>query len=342
MPAGNSYRARAAARMKLKPCDERSVDWIISPDDETASFIEIWLDGSAGKLSPIEVTLTSPQQRSGHAVRPETGEMHALMVDGRPIAGMYYHVFGKGKDRRERIMLAISPTVRNEDCRDLAPSGRWNVSICNKVQHAITAHLYVQRDDTPFGYPRRGRQSRLDHEDAYTRDDTTGDYREPGRHCPITHQETLSSIATCSPSPADHTIVVGAAEASEHYPPADYTASGPTKLRAGPDCSATADDGNAHRGVLAAGTLSETMVAMNGTSVAAPRIAREVANGLEAMNTSPDAGTSAGGKPRISAVPASGPVTVPVSKQNKARLGEFLLLPEENAQTLKRRYPANP
>jgi hypothetical protein len=335
MPSGNSYRTRAAALMELKPSAHESVDWMVSPDDETANFIEIWLDGSAGKLSPVELTLTPPQERSGQAFRPVAGKMYALMAEGRPIAGIYYDVIVTGKKKRERIMLAVNPTVRNEDCRDLAPSGRWNVSIKNKMKHSITAHIYVQRDDTPFGYPRRGRQSRLDRKDAYARDDQTGDYREPAPGCPITHKETLSSIATCSPIPPDHTIVVGAAEASECYPPADYTASGPTILRKGPDCSAIADDGDAHRGVLAAGTLSGTVVAMNGTSVAAPQIVRQVADDLQAMGRS----TSAG-KPRASAASASGPVKLPVS--NKARLGEFLLIPEENAQTLKRRYPANP
>jgi len=342
MPAGNSYRTRAAARMELKPSARETVDWMVSPDDETANFIEIWLDGKADKRSPVEVTLTLPQERSGHTIRPEAGIMYALMSDGRPIAGVYYHVFVRGRKTRERIMLAINPTVRNEDCRDLAPSGRWNVLIRNRAKHPVTAHLYVQRDDTPFGYPRGGRQSRLDRKDAYEQDKDTGDYREPAKGCPITHEETLSSIATCSPSPPDHAIVVGAAEASEHYPPADYTASGPTQLRAGPDCSAIADDGDAHRGVLAAGTLSGTVVAMNGTSVAAPRIAREVANGLQAMSTGAHAGKMERGKREASAVSTSGPMTIQVPEPYKARLGNFLLLPEENDDTLKRRYPASP
>jgi hypothetical protein len=341
MPAGNSYRTRAAARMELKPSNRDNVDWMVSPDDETANFIEIWLDGKADRRSPVEVTLTPPQEHSGLTLRPEAGTMYALMADGRPIAGLYYHVFPRGKKTRERIMLAVNPTVRNEGCRDLAPSGRWNVSIKNKMKHAITAHVYVQRNDTPFGYPLRGRQSRLDRKDAYARDKDTGDYREPAKGCPITHQETLSSIATCSPIPPDHTIVVGGAEASENYPPADYTASGPTILRKGPDCSAIADDGDAHRGVLAAGTLSGTVVAMNGTSVAVPQITREVANGLE-MNTNTHTAKIVRGKPRISGVSASGRTTIHVPHQNEPRLGEFLLLPDQNAQTIKRRYPANP
>lgn len=341
MPAGNSYRTKAAARMELKRSAGRDVDWMVSPDDRTANFIEIWLDGKAGKLSPVEVTLTPPQERSGHAIRPKTGIMYALVVRGRPIAGMYYDVFGSGKNIRERIILAVNPTVRNEDCRDIAPCGQWNISIRSRATHPITAHLYVQRNDTPFGYPRHGRQSSLDHKDSYVRDKDTGDYREPARGCPITHKETLSSIATSSPTPQDHIIVVGAAEASEHYPPADYTASGPTKLRAGPDCSAIAEDGDAHRGVLAAGTLSGTVVAMNGTSVAAPQIARQVADDLQKLGERTRAERSGRGKYKPPMTPASGAVQLPVPKANQARLGKFLLVPDKKPRAVKRRYPAN-
>jgi hypothetical protein len=251
-------------------------------------------------------------------------------------------VFVNEETTRERITLAVNPTVRNEQCRDLATSGRWKISIKNEVDDAIEAHIYVQRDDTPFGYPRRGRQSRLDRKDAYARDEETGDYREPAPGCPITHEETLSSIATCSPTPPDHTIVVGAAEASEGYPPADYTASGPTILRKGPDCSAIAEDGDAHRGVLAAGTLSGTVVAMNGTSVAAPQIVRAVADGLQAMSASTHAAKRASGTPTGSAGPAPGPVTIQLPSTSEPRLGKFLLLPDQNAKIPKRRYPANP
>ena len=153
----------------------------------------------------------------------------------------------------------------------------------------ITAHVYVQRDDTPFGYPRRGRQSYLDHAGAYERDPQTGDYRLQKEGCPIIYAETLSSIATCPMTSGDHVIVVGAAEASEalppsdYPPPADYTSSGPTKGRPGPDCSAFADEGDALWGVLAAGTFSGSAVKLSGTSVAAPQIAGQVADQLEAM-----------------------------------------------------------
>jgi hypothetical protein len=47
--------------------------------------------------------------------------------------------------------------------------------------------------------------------------------------------------------------------------------------RTGPDALAQSDRSYVHRGILAAGTRSGSRVVMNGTSVAAPRIARAVA-----------------------------------------------------------------
>jgi hypothetical protein len=88
--------------------------------------------------------------------------------------------------------------------------------------------------------------------------------------------------------------------------------------------------------------LSGTVITMNGTSVAAPQIARQVADGLQAMSTGAQAGKRVRGKPKASGISTSGSVQLPVSKPNKARLGDFLLVPDADPQTLKRRYPANP
>lgn len=336
LPAGNSYRARATAKIELKAHNHKALDWIVLPDDATANYVEIWLDDEAGPLalSPVEVMLTPPEGASAHPVRPCEGIMNELMVDERPIAGVYYDAL----ETRDRLVLVINPTVRNDQHRDLAPSGRWKVSIRNLSQRKITAHIYVQRDDTPFGYPRRGRQSHLDHPLAYERDEKTGDYRQQAPKCPITYEDTLSSIATCSNIPSDHAIVVGAAEATDDHPPADYTSSGPTKFRSGPDNSAFADDGDAHWGRLAAGTFSGSVVAMRGTSIAAPQIVRHVADQLQMLNSL--AFGVSGAISGASALSDQGDVAIPVLPADQARLGKFIFRPAQDGKIPERRYPA--
>jgi hypothetical protein len=333
LPAGNSYRARATARINLKPKEYQVLDWVVLPDDATPNYIEIWFEDAAGSPArcPVEVMLTPPEGVAPYPICPEAGVMNELVVDDEPIAGVYYDAFAT----RERLVLVINPTVRNDQHRDLAPSGRWKVSIGNSGGQTITAHFYVQRDDTPFGYPRRGRQSRFDHPLAYERDEKTGDYRQQARDCPIIYEDTLSSIATCSPG---RTIVVGAAEATDDHPPADYTSSGPTRLRPGPDNSAFADDGDAHWGRLAAGTFSGSVVAMRGTSVAAPQIVRRVANDLQTLNMA--AYDASNTSPVASALSVKGDVIIPVLPADQARLGISIFRPAPDVKIPKRRYPA--
>ncbi|MCC8963383.1 hypothetical protein H8A95_13975 [Bradyrhizobium sp. Pear76] len=345
MPAGNSYRTRAAAKLELGK-EVQHLDWVIRPDDGATNYVEIWLDtGAEGKRggAPVEVCLTAQDEKTSHPIRPSVGHLHQATIGSGPIAGVFFQRIQHGKTVRERILLAVNPTVRNDDSRELAPSGRWKLSIKNLTKNKITAHVYVQRDDTPFGYPRRGRQSYIDHAGAYESDPKTGDYRLQAEGCPIIYAETLSSIATCSMTNSDHVIVVGAAQASEdfppsdHAPPADYTSSGPTKGRRGPDCAAFADEGDALWGMLAAGTFSGSVVKLSGTSVAAPQIVRQVASQLPAMAYPASAKSAA--SDTASSDSTDTDVTVRVDPPDP-RLGKYIFRPASDGHIPKRRYPA--
>jgi hypothetical protein len=336
LPAGNSYRVRTTAKVILKKGDSKKLDWIALPDAAAPNFIEMWLDDVDPHCSsaPVEITLTAPDGSCGRPICLEQGVIWLLIVEDRPIAGMCYDI--DCDTSRGRIFLAVGPSVRNEKDWPIAPCGRWMVSIKNKVAGEITAHWYVQRDDTPFGYPRRGRQSYLDADYAYERDCKTGDYREYDKEwCPLTHEDTLSAIAT---APCGFTVV-GAAEATDEFregandcPPSDYASSGPTISRDEPDCSAIADDGDALWGVLAAGTLSGSSVLMRGSSVAAPQIVRELADEIAAGSFG-DAGVPPLPHPAASK-------TIDVSEDDDLRLGTFVLKPAERPWIPKRRYPA--
>jgi subtilisin family serine protease len=320
LPAGNSYRVRTTARIELAEAESQTLDWVVLPDDGAPNFIEIWLDGeTCGQTpSPVEITLTPPGQDPGTPLCLEEYVVRLLTIDDRPVACMCYDIVQTGEVTRGRVFLAIGPSGRNDQGWDRAPSGRWKLSIANASERPILAHVYIQRDDTPFGYPRRGRQSYLDHEKAYGRDPETGDYREYEPGCPLIYQDTLSAIAT---SPC--AVVVGAAEATDGAPPADYTSSGPTISGRIPDRSAFGDDGDALRGIFAAGTFSGSVVALRGTSVAAPQIVREVA-GLGADPSKPP--------------PAGTAITVPSC--DEPRLGQYIVKPAVRPWIPRRRYPA--
>jgi subtilisin family serine protease len=344
LPAGNTYRARTTARMTLAKGEARTLDWMILPDDQTPNFLEIWLDAELGTrmASPVEVTLTPPGGLPSKAAQLTKGKLNALKLDGKSVSAAYYDAPG---DKRSRIFIAVNQTASSDGRVDCAPAGRWRLTIRNRTDQDVSAHFYIQRDNTPMGYRRPGRQSFFDHPEAYGRDEATGDYNRPDdQKCPITRLETLSALATTPAGKGNNKgiLVVGAAEASGGMLPARYTSSGPTVLRDGPDCSAVTEEGRGHWGVPAAGTLSGSLVRMSGTSVAAPQIVRRIADSF-ASDRAP------GPPPRIDQrAPQEAPIGVPdqdsfpASAEHKEQLGEFVVQRRPNRRLLQRRYPAGP
>lgn len=67
---------------------------------------------------------------------------------------------------RGRFLVALLPTAFPDRPEALAPSGVWQVKLRNKGLQADEAvHLWIQRDDTPHGYPLLGRQSYFEDDD---------------------------------------------------------------------------------------------------------------------------------------------------------------------------------
>lgn len=283
MPAGNSYRSRATGNLGLNALDHDALGWRIQPDDRTASFSEIWVrDAGRDRGVPIAVTLTSPLGDNHRITAPEPGKVNILQIGSGQVAAAYADWVDSedsdcGKAGSFRVLLAVGPTwLENEDEPDWrsAPAGLWTICVENCHDDVTDVSVQIQRDDTPSGFPMAGRQSRLDHPAAHVWDEVRMDYRKIGG--PLTHAGTLSGIAT-----GGATDVAGAAQLDMPVRPSDYTSSGPTPGRAAPDASAIADEGWAMRGVMAAGIGSGTVVGLSGTSVAAPQLARQIADEIE-------------------------------------------------------------
>ena len=343
LSAGNSYRVRATARMTLEGGASDSLDWIVLPDDGTPNHLEIWLDGDGGAAPPssVGVNLASPMGEADMVQELVDGEAGMLEVDNQPIAGVYYNIMQNPESpARGRIHIAVNGTAARLQNAHPAPAGRWRLTITNPSRSRVRAHFYIQRDDNPMGYPQRGRQSHFDHPKAYDRIALDGSYRGLNPGCPITSEDTLSAIAT-----GDGSIVVGAA-ALEGLLPADYSSSGPAMTRVGPDCSAVADQGAAHWGVLAAGTYSGSVVALRGTSVAAPQLVRRIADYLDTQSSGPvllaavaDGASAAGGSTKDAALQSiAGDTTLAVPASDLRRLGSFVLRQHVTSHIPKRKY----
>lgn len=65
LPAGNSFQDRTHARMQLDVAQTEVLEWVILPDDQTESFVEVWLPFDAGERTfPLSVEIQPPAQMS--------------------------------------------------------------------------------------------------------------------------------------------------------------------------------------------------------------------------------------------------------------------------------------
>ncbi|MCP8940199.1 S8 family serine peptidase [Alsobacter sp. SYSU M60028] len=318
LPSGNSRQGRGHAEFQFTPAKpEHELSWRVHPDDLTPSFVEIWLPPAVAVSRRVEVIVVPPGARPASPPLGE-GDAKALELedDGGVLCQVTYHQPTPGS-QRGMFLIALQPTARIEGAGSLtpvdpiAPSGVWTVRVRNLgLTRRETVACWVQRDDTPFGYPPRGRQSFFE-DRQYRRFDEKGRV-EDGRDlpgCPIKRDGLMNAIAT-----GDEPVVVAGFRA-DNGSLLDYSAGGPTPgtpgaslwTRTGPDVAARSEDSGACPGVFGAGTRTGSLVAMGGTSVAAPRVARLIAEFL----AEPSAHAGTGGRPDVRSLAAPTPVLPP-------------------------------
>ena len=146
-----------------------------------------------------------------------------------------------------------------------------------------------------MGFRGRGRQSYFDHE-CYHRFDAQGreiEHDDDQPPCVVKRSGSINALAT-----GNRTLVVGGFLRKE-----GRLASYSSRVSAGslgaPQYLAPSDDSKVHGGVLAAGTRSGSVVAMNGTSVATPQVARWIAKQLAEPYNGGGGATSSSKAPQI-------------------------------------------
>jgi len=288
LPAGNHHLARCHARLELKPGKAGDLLWRVQPDDWTESFLEIWYPakGANGAPTDLEVTVTTP---SGDTTLPfGDGTTYNWGPAATPLGQVDFYSIGG----RKLVKVSLAPTAWPDGALALAPAGLWRVSIKNIGKGKVAIDAWIQRDDTPYGYSRRGRQSYFD-DPAYSRYDCRGRAIEDDAHAEtagsyVKRDDTINAIAT-----GNWPVVVAGIRGSD-WQVVPYSASGPAVPPGrggvvlngvaidGPDAMSICDDTPSHNGILAAGTRSGSCVTLRGTSVSAPQIARWVAGELAA------------------------------------------------------------
>jgi len=257
LAVGNARQLACHARRTV--CFERSalLRVMLPPGDMTDSFVEVWFDPP--ETGTLQSRVRSPNQQwspwvgAGKqvAVRSEdtNEEVVALLRQDDTVPN----------GRRSMVLLAVCATAQPRDLAcALAEPGVWEIEIqwidapdTAQGRTGVPIDAWIERDD-----PARNSGAVRPHFLDQERDDD---------------RNTLSSIASGA-----HTFRVGGFNlATRQATP--YSALGPAGFDL-PNVLAACEEDEANPTIAAAATRSSEVVRLNGTSVAAPVLARRLFN----------------------------------------------------------------
>jgi hypothetical protein len=286
VPAGNSHLLRCHAcgwltsQGTAQSC--QTLFWKIQPDDDTDSFVELWLSPGAD----VEIELILPSGES--AIKVTKGLAISFNADSPSpqeakvlTAAVIYPEAAAQGERGTMVLIAAAPTLRRRDygygeryrgggadepkaglqrVRMEAPAGVWQIKIRNlHPSEAAGFHAWVQRDDAAPGRYRagkgyRGRQSYFL--------DPPGSAVEP--------RFTLNGIATAVHR-GRRLWVVGSMDEKARI--SRYASAGPDRALgnrcSGPDVVTVADGSRNNPGREVGGTFSGSRLRLAGTSISA-------------------------------------------------------------------------
>ena len=296
LSAGNSYEARGHAHFDLPPCQReqaRVLRWNILPDDETPSFLEIWLPDGASKDVAIEVTSASGV--SALVEKPGLWFSDMRATQKSSFAVVHVPKVANG-NAGTMILVAVAATHSRDRNAVVAPHGVWTVRLWSPGASApCQIDAWIERDDTSRGMAQRGRQSYFLDVDYQRRGQAPGG---PATNSAAYVQRagSFNTIAT-----GKRTVVVGgfvgnAANLSDDV--ASYSGGGPTRntARSGPFALAVSEESPTLHGLRTIAVEGVGTVRLNGTSVAAPQVARRMAQ---------EFGNAKGRRPLLDAIRAA-------------------------------------
>ena len=274
-PAGNRNLAEGHAQ------DDGTLDitWRVQPGDRTPNYVDARIAGDG----PVTVSLTPPGDSYPCKILLEPGKAARLEHDGAVIGRA---VLEAPDGEPMSLGIALGPTDTVDTGRAPAPAGAWGLRIdASEAGKGRKAQIdaWILRDDSPAGFSDGGRQSYF-YDYTYRRYDPRGailtEDCPPARN--LLRQGAQNAIATSACAIVIGGYSLGCSVRWNAAVPAPYSAGPlPGKRRINADESvkfaAVSERSRALGGVIAAGTLSGSRQAINGTSIAAPQVVRLLA-----------------------------------------------------------------
>ena len=265
---GNSRLSRLVARADVLPGASQPMCWRILPDDATASYLEIRVPKGAA----VGLRVDPPGAAAGPNLPLSSLSAGWELGASGGKAAMLYRASEANSDL---YVLAVGPTMRDTS-GPTAPAGAWRISVKNEGKKAISVSLKVRRDDTPEGYRRRGRQSWLDHPDAWHWEAESGGWMAPGQKCPVSRAGTAMTLAGIV-HPAVYQVAA-AARGLREPAAARYSSEGEAAGTEVPTLAAFVDMSRMLPGRRATGVVTGSRARLSGTSAAAPLVLRALIN----------------------------------------------------------------
>lgn len=289
-PAGNSFLSRTFAQATPQDIQDgqAAMDLVVQPDDAAPTFVFLTLpegvDPGEGDY-PLCIDLEAPNGARSSGMAGRDGVYESL-VDAGARAEIYYRT-----DRPRQVMprsapataratitIAINPTTTRfyDNVLPSAP-GRWRLSLRGmegQPEDAVV-YMWVERGDTPRGFPERGRQAYFDHPDyvRFAPDGRPEEHDAPGSG-PVRRFGTLSGIAT-----AETPLATGSMRQSDMQ--MSWFSSGRAEhMPDQPSLSAVSERSYARPYILTSGTMSGSITPSTGTSFACAEVARRGALAL--------------------------------------------------------------
>lgn len=293
LPAGNSLQSRCHSHYVFQQSGDSVASCVrVQPDGLTVNTIEFWLPFAAGQPTSSRVSLhvEAPDGRQGTLLEAPN-QSFALGIPGKEYCYATYD-YVVWPTERGVFRVDIGPTAQIAapgaipDSSALAPSGAWTFRLENaSLTSNDPVEAWIERNDRLYGYPRRGRQAYFD-DPRYQRFDARGVPvvdDDPQTTCVERRDGIVNAIGTgLSP-------LVPGGFVRKTWEATRYSAGGPISPLRGtqpnpgepkPDALVVSDDSLVHSGVLGAGTRSGSTVALSGTSLACPQVARWCAEQL--------------------------------------------------------------
>lgn len=280
VPAGNAYESRWHAAGTISNSNPGELTLRVPPGSEAPAFLQLWVHAPSEQVS---WTIAPPRGPTGPVLGSGPSVLHGAR-GMQALAQMQSVATGEGlAGARTLLMLALPPAA----LPDLpGPAGDWRVRVHltgAPPRTRVKVDAYVARCESELGAPLRHHPSRLvdssTDPDRYLREALEDPGPAKGQpRLRVTRRGTVGN-------PASGAAVFGVAglQLRPAWAPALYSSEG-LGPRAG---AAISDESRAQPGVPGAGTRSGCTLRLQGTSFAAPQMARVAADRANPVGQGP-------------------------------------------------------